>query len=164
MRRRRKAEHEGRRSRGVRSSSVRVGSAQSQRWLVMYQICHLKLETRELVSGLSNQKSIFRSIQCRLTRNNLPCNQGVDRSSLSRHFWLYIDTPQRSDLSATSSTPMQPTIHTPELRAAIDAMKAAKEKWAAPGVNFKQDHEAYVARLTSVASLIAEVKRSDSSE
>jgi len=59
---------------------------------------------------------------------------------------------------------MQPTIHTPELRAAMDAMKAAKEKWEAPGVNFKQDHEAYVARLTSATALIAEVKNSNQSE
>jgi len=59
---------------------------------------------------------------------------------------------------------MQPTIHTPELRAAMEAMKAAKEKWAAPGMNFKQDHEAYVARLTSVTSLVAEVKNSNQSE
>jgi len=59
---------------------------------------------------------------------------------------------------------MQPTIHTPVLRAAVDAMKAAKEKWAAPGVNFKQDHEAYIARLTSVTALIAEVKNANQSE
>jgi len=46
----------------------------------------------------------------------------------------------------------------------MDAMKAAKEKWEAPGVNFKQDHEAYVARLTSATALIAEVKNSNQSE
>ena len=46
----------------------------------------------------------------------------------------------------------------------MDAMKAARENWEAPGVNFKQDHAAYVARLTSATVLIAKVKDSEQSE